>query len=411
MSCAADPAVGVAIRLADYLDCSARTLGEQGFQAVADQALGTGLVSGLVTIFVALIGYRLLLGHMPSLRDGVTWAVRLGIVLTLVTSWPAFQTVAYRAVVDSPVEIAGVMLPAVGAPLEQLDARIQAAYDAMRLGTATAAAPPPQQAEAAGPFSPAQPQAQPATTSYIQAPLPQTASLLVITTSGVIGAMRLAAGFLLAVAPLAFLGLLFDATSGLLGGWIRAVAGSALGVLAATAVAGLELAAVEGEIAARALYGPAGATADQQALTVIVLLFAVVMLAAVVAANRMVGFFRLPLLQHTAARDGVSVGRSSVVPMFNSEPAVAAYASRASGGVTAAPSRAAGVADALATSVRREQDGSGSGGGAGAWSSRGTRAATGNAEAGAPYQGRSAAGGRRTMRRSSRSAARRDRLG
>ena len=111
---APDPSLGVALRLSNYLDCLARVLGENGFQALAGGSLGASILSGLVTIFVALIGYRLIFGDTPGLRDGVGWTVRVGVVLALVTSWPAFQTLIYRVAVDGPQELAAIMLPASG---------------------------------------------------------------------------------------------------------------------------------------------------------------------------------------------------------------------------------------------------------------------------------------------------------
>ena len=117
-----DTALGVAYRLSAYLDCQARALGENGFQAVAGGAMGTALLTGLITVFIALIGYRLLLGHMPDVRDGVGWAVHLGIVLALVTSWPAFQALVYRVAVDAPPSIAAVLLPASGLAASRLTA-------------------------------------------------------------------------------------------------------------------------------------------------------------------------------------------------------------------------------------------------------------------------------------------------
>src|SRR5438445_13816271 len=95
--CAApDASQGVALRLSQYVSCEARALGENGFQALAGGPLGTSLLAGLVTIFIALIGYRLILGHSPDMRYGIGWTVRLGIVLGLVTRWPAFQPLVYQ---------------------------------------------------------------------------------------------------------------------------------------------------------------------------------------------------------------------------------------------------------------------------------------------------------------------------
>ena len=38
-----DTSLGVAYRLSEYLDCQARALGENGFQALAGGALGTAV--------------------------------------------------------------------------------------------------------------------------------------------------------------------------------------------------------------------------------------------------------------------------------------------------------------------------------------------------------------------------------
>jgi type IV secretion system protein VirB6 len=346
--CAAPASAGgLAVWLDQYLDCQARALGENGFQALVGGPMLTGLLSGLVTIFVALIGYRLILGIVPDLRDGVVWAIRLGVVLALTTSWPAFQTLIYRVAVDAPVELAGVVIPAAGLPSAGLHTRIQQAYDTMRLG-ATSVGPPapdgatPQPVSRLGPGQPA---------------LPQTASLLVVSTTGVVAALRLAVGFLLAVAPLALLGLLFDATLGLFSGWVRALAGAVLGVLAATLVTAIELVALESQLASLQAYhlGGVAGVMDPQALTTIVLLFALVMVVVVVAAARMASAFRLPAL--AAARAGETNVRhtASVQPARLAAEMNAGV--RALQAAPAMPARVSAVGDALAATVRREQAG------------------------------------------------------
>ncbi|MCY7398723.1 MAG: type IV secretion system protein, partial [Sphingomonas bacterium] len=247
-----DTSLGVAYRLSEYLDCQARALGENGFQALAGGAMGTAILSAMVTVFIALIGYKLLLGHVPDARDGVGWAVRLGIVLALVTSWPAFQALVYRVAVDAPPDIAAVLLPASGLAGESLAERVQQSYDTLRLGLDTGQ--PAAAAQAGQP--PAAQQVPP-----LLEPLKKTASLLVISTVGLAGALRIAIGFLLAVAPLAIMSLLFRGTNGLFIGWVRALAGAALGLVGATVVTAIHLVVVESELAHLAAWGggPGGA--------------------------------------------------------------------------------------------------------------------------------------------------------
>ncbi|PAX06397.1 type IV secretion system protein [Sphingomonas lenta] len=365
---APDASLGVAVRLAAYLDCQARALGENGFQALIGGPVMTGLLSGLLTIFVALIGYRLVLGQTPTLRDGVGWAVRLGVVLALVTSWPAFQALVYRVAVDGPGELASVLLPVSGLPAEDLDARVQTAYDTMRLGSAGLDAPveaqqPPPGSDPSGQAQPGQaPQTSPQARGAGYAPLPQTASLFVVSTTGVAAAFRVAVGFLLAIGPLAILGLLFDATFGLFSGWVRTLGGSALGLLAASVVTALDLLAVESELANLQAYSVGGIAlaVDPQALTTIVLLFAVVMLVAAAAAVKVAGAFRLvsPVVTRPAEPYREAAPLPQAVPAIQAAQAAGGEGSRA--GLLAQP-RAAAVADALAMTVRREQLASGGG--------------------------------------------------
>jgi type IV secretion system protein VirB6 len=285
-----DPAQGVALRLSQYVACEARVLGENGFQALAGGPLGMSLLSGLVTIFIGLIGYRMLLGSVPGIRDGVGWAVRLGIVLALVTSWPAFQTLVYRVAVDGPLEVAGIILPASGLPSTDLSGRVQNAYDTLRLGTVdVGAAQPPSQPQV-GTFGSSAPHL-----IKFQSPLPNTASVLVISTLGVIAALQIAIGFLLAVAPLALMSILFQGTIGLFNGWLRALAGAALTMLAATIVTAVDLVLVESELGRLQRFQVEALSdfGDPQALTTIVALFAFVMLVLVAFSMKMASALKL----------------------------------------------------------------------------------------------------------------------
>ena len=65
------------------------------------------MLTGLLTLFVALFGYRLLFGHTPGVRDGVLALVKIGIVLALATSWPAYRTLVYDVALRGPAELAG----------------------------------------------------------------------------------------------------------------------------------------------------------------------------------------------------------------------------------------------------------------------------------------------------------------
>lgn len=407
-----DISLGVVLRLSTYVDCQARALGENGFQMLIGGPIVTGLLSGLVTVFVALIGYRLMLGQQPTLRDGIGLTVRLGMVLALVTGWPAFQTLVYRVAVDGPVELAAVLLPATGLSAEGLDARVQQAYDTLRLGGVSGMQPTPSPTPAAGtdrqgqasgssaiaPALPAGPYAQPS--------LPQTATIFAASTIGVTSALRIAVGVLLALGPLAILGLLFDTTLGLFSGWIRALAGSALGVIAATMVTALDLMLVEGELGNWQAVERGVTVIDPGGLTTIVLCFIPAMAIGVWAATRMASAFRLSWHGWAQAGDQAPVRAttwitsSSLIPPGDHRPAVTS--------LPANQGRAQGIADALAATVHRERNAQAQPSGSSmlvssALSNRDAQAATGSLTT------TSSTSSRRTTPRGTRSAARRDR--
>ena len=395
-----DGSAGVAYRMSVYLDCQARAIGENGFQAIAGGVTGAALLGGSLTIFVALIGYRLILGQPPSARDGVGWIVRLGVVIALLTSWPAFQTLVYRVAAEGPAEVAAMVLPASGLSGESLGARTQVAYDWLRLGM------PEQQEPDGARAGEASAQAQEGLE-----PRPNVASLLVVSSLGLASALRVGIGFLLAVAPFAILGLLFTGTVGLFNGWLRAVAGLALALLGVTLVTSLGLVLIEGELVRlRELQLAQGlAGVDQQGLTTIVALFALVAMVVMFAGVRMGSALRLPSAQTFAAP---ATFRTAVDPQpapltasstGQSEPRLAGAAAHA---------RAAAVAEALTTTVHREQRLATAGSGPAAEVRTGSPSQHREAGATAAQLGRPAIGvaGRRGLGRSTRSAARRDRM-
>lgn len=412
-----DGDAGVVLRLAANAECAAQAIGSDGFQAVIGGPVATGLLSALVTIFVALLGYRLVLGTTPGFGEGMGRLLRLGFVLALVTGWPAFQTLVYRTATEAPEELAATILPAAGLSATDLPSQVQAVYDAMRLG---ANGDPrfgdPQQATQQG--QGATPQAGAATgtasSSASSQPglgaMPQSASVFAVVTTGTISALHLAIGFLLAVAPLAILGLLFDGTLGLFNGWLRALVGAALAGLAATIVTAVALIPIEQEIGRLQGWRGGGvlAVVDSQAVPTLVLASAVAMLVAVLVAIRMGGALRYaPGIGSSSGENRRWGGRDNSMPT----------SSRAASGPVTTPmiavsgrDRATGVAEALAMTVRREQR-MGEAIVAGRVGGRTIVATIGQQNQGALAPAVQAAGMRRTTLRRSRSATARDRVG
>ena len=96
-ACAPIPPVEGFLRgVMDFVDCQAQSIGAEGYRALASPGSTLSLVLlGFLTLFVALFGYRMLLGHVPAVRDGVLALVKIGIVLALATSWAAYRTLIY----------------------------------------------------------------------------------------------------------------------------------------------------------------------------------------------------------------------------------------------------------------------------------------------------------------------------
>lgn len=223
------------------IDCQARTIGAYGYGALANTNSVTSIaLTGLLTIFVALLGIRLLLGPTYAGRDLVGDILRVGIVLTLAFSWPAWRVVAYDLALNGPAEIASAVGLASGLPGSRGDmpARLQEADDGIvaitvfgsgrltgDVANGTDIGDSPRGIALSDQFA-----------------LGTGRSLFLATTIGSVALVRLGAGILLAIAPLMAGLLLFVGTSGIFFGWLRALAFCALGNVMLLIVQGSELA-------------------------------------------------------------------------------------------------------------------------------------------------------------------------
>lgn len=337
-----DPSVGIAVRLTDFLDCQARVLGENGYLALAGGPIGSALLTALLTILVALIGYRFILGARPGMRDGVGWALRAGIALALLGSWPAFQTLIFRTVTDGPVEVAGTILGPSGLPSSDLAGRVQAAYDTIRLG-ASASGPSAVSAEdESGAL---------AQRFQFQGAAPRTAVAFLVGTVGLLSAIRICIGFLLAIGPLPILAIILAGGRGLFLGWTRVLCGVALAAVGATTVTAVELVLVESELARLQAFRSAGTgeIIDAQALAAIVFTGMIMAIITVVAAMRVAA--RIDFGSWAAsAPEPAAVMRPQAVPAWISSDPRMAGAARDSSSL-----REREMARSLLTSARREQ--------------------------------------------------------
>lgn len=412
-----------------YVDCQAQTIGMSGYQALAAAGSPVALLLGvLLTIFVALFGYRMLLGQVPDLHDGVIAVVRIGLVLVLATSWPAFRTLAYDVTMRGPAELAASIGGGAGLPGTDggLVARLQridnGLVELLELGTGR----PDSSALQVGPTVPltAEQGRQEVQRAQLLSQRPRWdpekeasrvgAARTILLTSEVasFASVRLIAGLLLALGPLFALFLLFDATRGLFEGWVRGVAGAALGALGTAIVLGVQLALLEPWLASvlfqRRQDVPTPSVPVE--LLVMALVFALTLLAVLIATAKVAAGFRIP--------DAWRAGSARIIDMVRGSVPELVPDTNASRVPAAERSRALAVADAVATAQRRERvggavarDGSWSGGAAGGSRQRGVHQAVSRDIAAAAAVPLGQSGRRRTGTRVSARAGWRDRSG
>jgi type IV secretion system protein VirB6 len=348
------PDTGFVRSMVAFIDCQAQSLGAQGYLALLAPGSTLSLVlTGFLTLLVALFGYRLLLGHAPDVREGVFTLVKIGFVLALATSWPAYRALVYDVALRGPAELTAEIgapsgLPGAGGGLvDRLDTvdQAMAALALLGAGEPPLTVTPPAANEVATPQTPPPP-----FTGFNAFALGGSRLVFLLGAVGALAAVRLVAGLMLALGPFFIAFLLFDNTRSLFEGWIRVLAGASLGAIATAVGLGVELALLEPwltDVLARRVAGEAMPNLPAEVLMVTTL-FALVLLAMLIAAARLAFAFRLaPAWQAAASRVAAFVHPAEAVSLLATPAETRVPASETR-------SRAAAVADAVAATQRRE---------------------------------------------------------
>lgn len=340
-----------------FADCEAQTIGMQGYQALAASGSPlSALLTGLLTILIAFLGYRMLLGHVPDGREGVLTFVKIGLVLAFATSWAAYRVTIYDVALHGPAEIVGAIGGASGVPgangglVTRLGEVDRAMVELSRLGIT----PLPPEGEPGGntqtpPGQQDQLNHEPGTI-FGSSSLGTGRLVFLTATIAAYASVRLVAGLLLAIGPLFITFLLFDGTRSLFEGWVRALVASAVGALAVTMTLGVELALLEpwlADLLGRRYAGLPG-SANATELLVLGLAFAMILLGVLGMAARVALGFRLPFArarQTIERHDGAST--LSLVSSLQNRTTAAGDE----------PSRATAIAEAVAVAQRREARG------------------------------------------------------
>jgi type IV secretion system protein VirB6 len=230
------------VRALAHLDCQAQTLGSFGFQSLAAAGSPAALaLTGLLTLFVAIYGIRLLFGPGDEPRSVITAVLKIGIVLTIAVSWPAWRVVAYDTVLYGPSEIATAIMPSTLPPAQgQLPQRLQGLDNGLAAITYAGTGRLVEGAISAD-FE----------REFRSVALGDEAGygwsrpIFLASTLGSLGVLRIAGGLLLAIAPLMAGLLLFEFSRGLFAGWLRGLAFVAIGSLGATLLLSIQVAVME----------------------------------------------------------------------------------------------------------------------------------------------------------------------
>jgi len=344
--CPAVPAsAGFISSMTGYIDCQAEVLGSGAWSALATPGSTlTILLTGFLTIFIALIGYNLLLGHSMSVRSGTLAFVKIGAIFALATSWPAYRTLVYDLVTDGPSQLVGEIGPQAGVVgsdgtlTQRLDLADQALAELAILGPGN----PPPGTNAQIPPAPFG--------GFDTFALGGSRIMFELTALAGLGIVRIITGLMLVLGPFFIAFLMFDNTRSLFEGWVRVLGGAALAAIGVSIALGLELALVEpwlSDVLARRMAGEALPTVSTE-LFVIVCLFAMIVAAALYACARLTRAFRLaPLLRIIPVVADQQRSMASASASQVNEPTREASASERS--------RAAAVANVLAATSRRER--------------------------------------------------------
>jgi type IV secretion system protein VirB6 len=225
--CPAPSDKGMVGGVIDTVDCHIRVLVQDSYrELVGPNTWFATAFTGLLTIYIALLGYQLLFGR-GGLRvtELPIVGLKIGLILAFLTSWAAYQTLIFDLLFDGPAQIMKAMMSPLAAQGSGFDgdvmAGVQSAFEDLSgsAGVYGSMASPSANLLQGGPM--------------LASGILWLASIsLLLVTLGLIIAAKIVLAFLLAIGPI-FIGmLLFEQTRGLFEGWARATISFAIAPLA-----------------------------------------------------------------------------------------------------------------------------------------------------------------------------------
>lgn len=323
------------------VDCLISEQVERGYAGLLAPggSFDTALTIGL-TIYVAIIGYRLVLGQAGlTLGELVPHFIKIGLILAVTTNWPAYETLVFNLLFHGPEQLADALTShAAGAGATHggvLDA-VQILFNrltdyagtvwsqhvvaATTTTTAATVAPPPVAAlppPAPAAVSPTAASALPfalGAAQFAAALLWLSATLMMAASAGVLLVVRIILALLLLLGPVFVALALFEPTRGLFEGWLRTTVKFAL-VPLFTLPLTAAMVAVAGPLAADLGDAPVVSVRDGPTLLIaaVALVFVAVMWQAARLGGGIAGGIRLPRRRAVAAGSDLPAARSSTV--------------------------------------------------------------------------------------------------
>jgi type IV secretion system protein VirB6 len=191
------------------VDCLAGEMTQAGFARLfGSQGALVPALTIVLTLFIAFFAFALITGRTRlSIRALTPRIVTLGMVLTLATSWIAWQSLVWNLAAGAPDQIATLILGGDGSATQVFADKIEIVFGAIEQATSQQGQPQPEQVTT---FSP-------------QGLLWIGATLMLLGTLGVLVTAKIALAVLMAVGPVFVVMILFPGTRGLFTGWLKAL--------------------------------------------------------------------------------------------------------------------------------------------------------------------------------------------
>jgi type IV secretion system protein VirB6 len=349
-----DPAIGTAQTLIQSVNCYVESSVAQSYGALMGPGGGLkGALTAALVIYVAVLGYRFMLGRTRlAVGDLVPRMLLIGALLALTTSWATYQTLVYDVLTDGPEEVTQMVTRGqtqdrnIAARVDRVSKQLTDVANQWGRGPLGIVAPVGPQSSIAEAANAARMRAEaaganplPATTATASTPatisanpfssapnyLSWSAMLLTLTAAGSIAITKALLGLLLALGPAFALFALFNSTRGLALGWARAALFLAFVPLLATLTSLAMLAMLEPMAAGLTRDAARGIFSLNSALAIFiaVLVMTGIALLAVRVAGMMVSGWVVSFKDHMADRSH-AVANNAVLEMQGSNAMTAA---------------------------------------------------------------------------------------